>query len=79
MYKVTLPREFPYEQRIRAGIVVNKEHGYEGELAAEQLKAIKADKVFSVERIETEAEKQTKAETAAKAAEGKTKAEADNK
>jgi hypothetical protein len=48
MYKVTLPREFPYEQRIRAGVVVNKVHGYEGELTDEQLEAVNADQLLTV-------------------------------
>jgi hypothetical protein len=57
MYKVTLPREFPYEQRIRAGVVVNKVHGFEGELTDEQLEAIKADKVLTVSKVEAPATK----------------------
>ncbi|MDR6794731.1 hypothetical protein J2X12_004121 [Pseudarthrobacter oxydans] len=59
MYKVTLPREFPYNERVRAGVVINKEHGYEGELTDEQLEAIQADSLLTVEKVE--APKQAKA------------------
>ena len=52
MYKVTLPREFPYNERIRAGVVINQEHGYEGELTDEQLEAIQADSLLTVEKVE---------------------------
>ncbi|MCO4274270.1 hypothetical protein NG701_07485 [Pseudarthrobacter sp. HLT3-5] len=57
MYSVTLPREFPYEQRVRAGIVVNKVYGFEGELTDEQLEAIKADGVLSVTKVQAPASK----------------------
>lgn len=84
MYKVTLPREFPYDQRVRAGVVVNKEHGYEGELDDEQLKAINADPLLTVKSVVSEAEKEAKEEAEAKrlaeekaAAEAKAKADAE--
>jgi hypothetical protein len=48
IYKVTLPRSFGAEQRVRAGITVGREAGYEGPLTPEQLKAIRADKEFTV-------------------------------
>jgi hypothetical protein len=51
-YKVTV--QFPAgvfaDQRIRAGVVVNRVHGYVGELTDEQLAAIKADQHLSVEK-----------------------------
>lgn len=46
-YKVTLPKAFSYDQRRRAGITVSREGGYEGDLTAEQLKAVKADPLLS--------------------------------
>ena len=79
MYKVTLPREFPYEQRVRAGIVVNKVHGYEGELTGDQLKAIKADGIFTVQKIQSEADKKAELEAKAKAAEEAAAKEAEAK
>lgn len=63
MYKVTLPREFPYEQRIRAGIVVNKIHGFEGELTDEQVKAIQADGLLTVQKIDTGTKPEAKGKT----------------
>lgn len=61
MYKVTLPKEFPYNERIRAGVVINKEHGYEGELTDGQLQAIQADNLLTVEKIEATKETTPKA------------------
>ena len=51
-YKVTLPWNFPYEQRIRAGVTVTKAYGYEGPLTDEQVSEITEDGQFNVERIE---------------------------
>lgn len=87
MYKVTLPREFPYEQRVRAGIIVNKVQGFEGELTDDQLEVVKADSILTVQKIQSEADKkaemeakvQAAKEAAAKEAEAKAKAEAGKK
>jgi hypothetical protein len=53
IYKVTIaePLSFPAEQRIRAGIKVLKDTGYEGELSDVQLKAIKADNYLALEEV----------------------------
>ncbi|PPH83918.1 hypothetical protein [Rathayibacter sp. AY1D9] len=51
-YKVTLPWDFPYDQRTRAGVTVTKAYGYEGPLTAEQADEIEADGQFVVEQIE---------------------------
>lgn len=49
-YKVTvqLPEGVSATTRTRAGIVVDRVHGYVGELTPEQLKSIKADRFLSV-------------------------------
>ncbi|MCJ1699947.1 hypothetical protein MT356_09450 [Rathayibacter festucae] len=51
-YKVTLPWNFPYAQRIRAGVTVTKAYGYEGPLTDEQVSEITEDGQFNVELIE---------------------------
>ena len=51
-YRVTLPKEFRYDHRVRAGVVVNKVHGYEGDLTKQQVAAIKADPLLSLVEIE---------------------------
>lgn len=47
-YRVTLPKTFPYDQRVRAGITVSRQDGYEGDLTDDQLAAIKADPLLTV-------------------------------
>jgi len=47
-YRVTVTGNFPAPVRRRAGVEVPADGGYEGELTAEQLKAIKADPCLSV-------------------------------
>ena len=49
IYTVQLVPGFPYPQRIRAGVTVLKEGGYEGPLDDEQLAAIKADEYLVLE------------------------------
>ncbi|AZZ51422.1 hypothetical protein [Rathayibacter festucae] len=68
-YKVTLPWDFPYDQRTRAGVTVTKAYGYEGPLTAEQADEIEADGQFVVEQIEAEqiTKPLTKAELLARA------------
>ncbi|WKK71463.1 hypothetical protein Q0F99_19175 [Rathayibacter oskolensis] len=51
-YKVTLPWNFPYAQRIRAGVTVTKAYGYEGPLTDEQVTEITEDGQFVIELIE---------------------------
>jgi hypothetical protein len=72
-YKVTLPWNFPYEQRIRAGVTVMKAYGYEGPLTDEQVTEITEDGQFVIEAIEAATQdeqvttKLTKAELLAQA------------
>ncbi|ROS29598.1 hypothetical protein EDF22_1342 [Rathayibacter sp. PhB127] len=67
-YKVTLPWNFPYEQRIRAGVTVTKAYGYEGPLTDEQVTEITEDGQFVIEAIEEQVTKPlTKAELLAQA------------
>lgn len=70
-YKVTvdLPADINATQRIRAGIVVSREHGYVGELTEEQLKAIQADSYLTV----------TEAKSSGSSEEDKAKADAEKK
>lgn len=51
-YKVTLPWNFPYAQRIRAGVTVTKAYGYEGPLSDEQVTEITEDGQLVIEAIE---------------------------
>lgn len=79
-YKVTLKdKAFPYELRRRAGIVVRKGEGFEGELTDDQVKAIRADDQLTVKKVsDPQAEAKAKAEAeqkAAEEAEAKAKAE----
>ena len=67
-YKVTLPWDFPYAQRIRAGVTVTKAYGYEGPLTDEQATEITEDGQFVIEAIEEQVTKPlTKAELLAQA------------
>lgn len=50
-YKVTLPFTFLADSRTRGGITIPRDGGYEGPLDADQLKAIKADDILTVEEI----------------------------
>lgn len=52
-YKVSIknPLSFPAEQRVRSGVLVTKQDGYEGELTDEQLQAVQADDYLSVEKV----------------------------
>lgn len=55
-YKVSIvnfPEGLEATERRRAGIVVDRVHGYEGELTEEQLEAIKADDYLEVEEVKT--------------------------
>lgn len=67
-YVVTInqPRSFSAEQRVRAGIVVSREHGYEGELTEEQLDAIKADRELTVVAAKAEGKQAEKPAAKAK-------------
>jgi uncharacterized Zn finger protein len=88
-YKVTIKNahSFIADQRRRAGIVVSKDDGYEGELDADQLAEIKADDYLEVDEIkpeltpeEVEAKKQAAKDAKAKKdADAKAKAEAAKK
>ena len=48
-YKVTLPFNFLAEQRIREGIIVPRDGGYEGPLTDEQYEAINNDPLSTLE------------------------------
>lgn len=51
-YIVQLVTGFPYPQRVRAGVTVLKDGGYEGPLSDDQLAAIKADEYLVLESNE---------------------------
>ena len=56
-YKVTVnfPENLQATERRRAGIIVDRANGYEGELSAEQLEAIEADTYLTVEEVKQKA------------------------
>jgi hypothetical protein len=55
-YQVTLPKNFVGPQHSRAGVsVLPGPDGYVGELTDDQLKAIKADELFTVKTVGTSA------------------------
>jgi hypothetical protein len=62
IYRVELasPLSFPADQRTRAGVVVTKQDGYEGELSDEQLEAIKADEHLVVTKVAAKKNASTK-------------------
>ena len=52
-YKVTvqLPESIKATERIRAGIIVDRVCGYEGELSEEQVAEIQADAYLAIEEL----------------------------
>lgn len=54
MYKVSLRKGFTGDRRNRAGISVSRTDVYEGDLTADQLKAIKADTELTLSEVKEE-------------------------